>query len=76
MFYKNPGEGEERAMTSSDISISAIKDTIALKVSRCAVNSSQIKNLAWSQNYTENPKMQNKANLFVLGGKHFALHFV
>lgn len=49
MFYKNPGEGEERAMTSSGISISAIKDTIALKVSRCAVNSSQIKNLVGSQ---------------------------
>lgn len=36
MFYKSPGEGEERNVTSSDISISAIKDTTALKVSRCA----------------------------------------
>lgn len=43
MFYKNPGEGEERHVTSSDISISAIKDTTAPKVSRCAVYASKIK---------------------------------
>ena len=43
MFYKNPGEGEERRMTSADISISATKDTTALKVSRCAVCMSEIK---------------------------------
>lgn len=49
MFYKNPGEGEERRMTSSDISISAVKDTTALKVSRCAVYMPQIKSQDSSQ---------------------------
>ena len=49
MFYKNPGEGEERRMTSSDISISATKDTTALKVSRYAVYTSQIKSPDLSQ---------------------------
>lgn len=49
MFYKNPGEGEERRMTSADISISATKDTTALKVSRCAVCTSEIKSRDLSQ---------------------------
>lgn len=52
MFYKNHGEGEERNMTSSDISISAIKDTTALKVSRCALRS---KPQIYHRNYIEHP---------------------
>lgn len=65
MFYKNHGEGEERNMTSSDISISAIKDTTALKVSRCALRS---KPQIYHRNYMNIPKYRNNANLFVLGG--------
>lgn len=49
MFYKGPGEGEERHMTSSDISISAIKDTTALKVSKRAAHAPEIKRLDLSQ---------------------------
>lgn len=40
---QEPLRGEDRRMSSSDISISAIKDTTALKVSRCAVYMSPIK---------------------------------
>ena len=48
--------GEERRMTSSDISISAIKDTTALKVSRCAVrNVSDQKPHIYHRNYIKHP---------------------
>lgn len=46
---QEPQRGEERRMTSSDISISVRKDTTALKVSRCAVCTAQIKSPDLSQ---------------------------
>lgn len=63
MFYKNPREEGGRHMTSPDIPISVIKDTTALKVSRWAVYTHQIK----SPNFASNvPKRRHIVHLFVL----------
>lgn len=54
-------------MTGSDISISAKKDTTALKVSLCALHTSEIKGPDLSQNNTSNtPKHRNVAILYTL----------
>lgn len=61
MFYKSPGEGEERNVTSSDISISAIKDTTALKVSRCAAaHVSDQRPKIYHTNYIKHSLMQKQ----------------